>query len=104
MTTAAPTPCVLRLYITSASPRSTRAVVNLRRLLDHHLPDRYALEVLDIAGNVEQARADQIVAAPTLLRLAPLPVRRVIGDLSDTGKVLAGLEIPDVGVQGAARA
>jgi len=87
-------PWVLRLYVTDATPRSARAVVNARRLLEEHLRDRYSLEIVNIAEHVAQATADQIVCAPTLLRLAPLPVRRIIGDMSDAQRVLKGLDVP----------
>ena len=87
-------PWVLRLYVTDATPKSARAVVNARRLLEEHLHDRYSLEIINIAEHVAQATADQIVCAPTLLRLAPLPARRIIGDMSDAQRVLKGLDVP----------
>src|SRR5471032_236617 len=85
---------VLRLYVTDASPKSARAIVNVRRLLDEHLNDQYTLEILSIAEHVVQAAQDQIVCAPTLLRLAPPPARRIIGDMSDVARVLKGLDVP----------
>jgi circadian clock protein KaiB len=87
-------PYVLRLYVTDATPKSARAIVNARRILEEHLPGRYTLEIRNIGEHAAAAAADQIVAAPTLLRLAPLPVRRIIGDLSDAARVLKGLEVP----------
>ena len=87
-------PFVLRLYVTDATPKSARAIVNARRLLEEHLHDRYTLEILNIAEHVDQATADQIVCAPTLLRLAPPPARRIIGDMSDVARVLKGLDVP----------
>jgi circadian clock protein KaiB len=87
-------PYVLRLYVTDASPKSARAIVNARRLLEEHLSDQYSLEILSIAENVALATADQIVCAPTLVRLAPPPARRIIGDMSDVGHVLKGLDVP----------
>ena len=87
-------PYVLRLYVTDASPKSARAIVNTRRLLDEHLGERYSLEILNIAENVAQATADQIICVPTLLRLAPPPARRIIGDMSDVARVLKGLDVP----------
>ncbi len=87
-------PFVLRLYVTDATPKSARAIVNARRLLEEHLHDRYTLEILNIAEHVAQATADQIVCAPTLLRLAPPPARRIIGDMSDVARVLKGLDVP----------
>lgn len=82
---------VFRLYVTAASPVSARAVVNARRFLDLHLPGAYRLEVLDIAENVPQAIADEIIASPTLVRIAPPPTRRFIGDLSDVSPLEASL-------------
>jgi circadian clock protein KaiB len=87
-------PYVLRLYVTDATPKSARAIVNARRLLEEHLGNRYTLEILNIAEHVAQATADQIVCAPTLLRLAPPPARRIIGDMSDVARVLKGLDVP----------
>ena len=87
-------PYTLRLYVTDATPKSARAIVNARRLLEEHLPDRYTLEILNIAENVAQATRDQIVCVPTLLRLAPPPARRIIGDMSDVDRVLRGLDVP----------
>jgi circadian clock protein KaiB len=87
-------PYVLRLYVTDASPKSARAIVNTRRLLEEHLGDRYSLEILNIAEHVAQATQDQIVCVPTLLRLAPPPARRIIGDMSDVARVLQGLDVP----------
>ena len=90
-------PYVLRLYVTDATPKSARAIVNARRLLEEHLHDRYSLEILNIAEHVARATADQIVCAPTLLRVAPGPVRRIIGDMSDAVRVLKGLDVPSAG-------
>ena len=87
-------PYDLRLYVTDASPKSARAIVNVRRILDEHLADRYRLEILNIAENVALAARDQIVCVPTLLRLAPAPSRRIIGDMSDVDRVLKGLDVP----------
>ena len=87
-------PYDLRLYVTDASPKSARAIVNVRRILDEHLADRYRLEILNIAEHVALATQDQVVCVPTLLRVAPAPVRRIIGDLSDVARVLKGLDVP----------
>ena len=87
-------PVVLRLYVTDATPKSARAIVNARRLLDEHLAGRYTLEILNIAVHVRLAAQDQVICTPTLLRLAPAPVRRIIGDLSDASRVLRGLDVP----------
>ena len=89
-------PQAYRLYVSATSPISTRAIANTRRFLDAHLPGRHRLEVLNIAEHLERARADQVVASPTLIRIAPLPPRRFIGDLSniDRLRVSLGLAIP----------
>lgn len=84
---------VLRLYVTGMTPRSARAVRNLRSICDEHLRDRCDLEVIDIYQQPVLTRADQIVAAPTLIRRLPLPMRRIIGDMSDRERVLAGLDL-----------
>jgi circadian clock protein KaiB len=85
---------VLRLYVTDGSPKSARAIVNARRILEEHLKGRYSLEILDVADHVALAAEDQIICVPTLLRLAPAPVRRIIGDMSDDARVLKGLGVP----------
>ena len=87
-------PYVLRLYVTDATPKSARAIVNARRILEEHLAGSYSLEILNIAEHVAQAAEDQIICAPTLLRLAPPPARRIIGDMSDVARVLKGLDVP----------
>lgn len=81
-----------RLYISSTSPISSRAVVNARRFLEEFLPGKYHLAVMNIAENIDKARADQIVASPTLMRIWPLPQRRFIGDLSDTERLRRSLD------------
>ena len=85
---------VLRLYLAGPTPQSTRAVVNIRKICEEHLKGRYELEVVDILQNPQAARQDQIVAAPTLAKISPLPSRRFIGDLSQTGRLLKGLDLP----------
>ena len=85
---------VLRLYVTDATPKSARAIANTRRILEEHLPGEYSLEILNIAEHVAQATQGQIICAPTLLRLAPPPARRIIGDMSDVARVLKGLDVP----------
>jgi circadian clock protein KaiB len=82
---------VLRLYVTGNTHRSTRAVENARRLLQMYAAGRFELEVIDIYLHPEAAIAAQIIAAPTLVKVNPGPLRRVIGDLSDSSKVLAAL-------------
>ena len=85
---------VLRLYVTGSTQRSTRAIDNLRRVLERELPDSYDLEIVDVYEHPEAAAEHQILAAPTLIKLLPEPVRRIIGDLSDTERVLRGLDLP----------
>lgn len=84
----------LRLYVTSNSPRSDRAIVNVRAICDKHLAGRYELEVVDIAAKPELARTEQLLAAPTLIKQAPPPVRRFVGDMSRTEQLLRGLDLP----------
>lgn len=85
---------VLRLYVTGTTPRSTRAIENLRRVLEAELPNSYDLEVVDVYQHPAAASEHQILAAPTLIKLQPEPVRRIIGDLSDTERVMRGLDLP----------
>ena len=85
--------CVLRLYVVGATPASQRAIANLTALCEQHLPGRHTLEVIDIYQRPDVATDAQIIAAPTLVRLLPEPVVRIVGDLSDRLKVLAGLDI-----------
>lgn len=82
---------VLRLYVAGTTARSARAVATARRILESRLPGRYMLAVVDIYQDPEAARVHQIVAVPTLIRLRPLPLRRLIGDLSNETRVLAAL-------------
>ncbi len=84
---------IYRLYVTAGSPVSSRAVVNVRRFFEGHLPGKHSLSVLDLAKHVELAKADQIVASPTLVRLLPLPQRRFIGDMSDVSRLRSSLGI-----------
>ncbi|WP_216857574.1 circadian clock KaiB family protein [Burkholderia sp. S171] len=93
---------VLRLYVTGNTQRSTRAVDNARRLLETYAAGRFELEVIDIYLHPEAAIAAQIIAAPTLVKLRPGPLRRVIGDLSDSNKVLAALGVMVSNVAGSA--
>lgn len=84
---------VLRLYITGATSRSRRAILNINTICGKHLEGKYNLEIVDILQKPDLAREAQIVAAPTLIKLLPLPLRRIVGDLSDTERVLAGLDL-----------
>jgi circadian clock protein KaiB len=84
---------ILRLYVTGSSPRSLKAVYNLKKLCEEYLPDEYELEVIDIYEDPAMARKEQIIAAPTLVKRLPMPLRRFVGDLSNTEKLLVGLDI-----------
>jgi len=84
---------LLRLYVTGTTGKSVRAVQNVRRICEEHLQGLYDLEVVDIYKNLPLARGDQIVAAPTLIKRLPEPLRRLIGDMSDEQRVLVGLDI-----------
>lgn len=84
---------VLRLYAAGITPRSTRAIENLKALCDTYLKDRYQLTVIDLYQQPERAHEEQILAAPTLVKSAPPPRRRLIGDLSDTSRVLLALGV-----------
>ena len=86
---------VLRLYLSSAAPMSARAVVNTRAFCERHLAGRYDLEILSISDNIELAAQDQVVAAPMLVKLFPLPHRRFIGDMSNPDRLLDGLGLRD---------
>jgi circadian clock protein KaiB len=85
---------VLRLYVSGSTQQSIRAITNLKSICELHLRGRYDLMVVDLYEQKERAQEDQIVVAPTLVRQSPLPVRRMIGDLSRTDRVLAILGIP----------
>jgi len=84
---------VLRLYVTGLTPRSVSAVNTLRAICNEYLEGRYDLEVVDIYQQPLLARGEQIIAAPTLVRQLPLPVRRIIGDMSNRERVLLGLDL-----------
>jgi circadian clock protein KaiB len=82
-----------RLYIAGQSSKSMSAVTNLRRICEEHLRGRYTVEVVDLTTNPQAARSDQVLAVPTLVRKVPAPARKIIGDLSNTDRALAGLEL-----------
>jgi len=84
---------VLRLFVTGTAPRSARAIRNIQAICEDYLPGRYDLAVIDIYQHPEHARTEQIIVTPTLVKHAPIPVRKLIGDLSDINRVLAGLDI-----------
>jgi circadian clock protein KaiB len=84
---------VLRLYIAGQTPKCMRAFANLKRICEQYLADRYQIEMIDLLTDPAMARNDQILAVPTLVRRVPVPVRKIIGDLSNTQRVLAGLDV-----------
>ena len=84
---------VLRLYVTGMTPKSTLAIANVRKLCEKHLADCYELKVIDIYQQPKLARGEQIIATPTLIKKQPLPLRRLIGDMSDTERFLAGIDL-----------
>jgi circadian clock protein KaiB len=83
---------VLRLYVTGTTPKSVSAIRNLRKICDEHFKDVYDLEVIDIYQKPVLAKGEQIIATPTLLKKLPLPLRRFIGDMSNTEQILLGLD------------
>jgi circadian clock protein KaiB len=83
----------LRLYIAGNTPKSIAALINLKKYCELHLYDRYELEVIDLLLHPQLAAGDQILAIPTLVRKVPIPVRKIIGDLSNEEKVLVGLDL-----------
>ncbi|HSU78543.1 MAG TPA: circadian clock KaiB family protein [Burkholderiales bacterium] len=84
---------MLRLYTAGQTPRSLAALDNLKRICEEHLSGRYSIEVVDLLKNPRLAKDDQIVAIPTLVRQLPPPLRKIIGDLSDTERALVGLQL-----------
>lgn len=83
----------LRLYVAGQTPKSIAAFANLKKICEEHLVGKYKIEVIDLMKNPALARGDQIVAIPTLVRKLPQPIRKIIGDLSNTERVLVGLEL-----------
>ena len=83
----------LRLYVAGQTARAIAAFENLRRICEEHLPGQYRIEVIDLLKNPQLAKGDQILAVPTLVRKLPEPVRKIIGDLSNTERVLVGLDL-----------
>jgi circadian clock protein KaiB len=92
---------VLRLYVAGSTPQSTRAIVNIKQLCEQYLEGRYELEVVDIYQQPEVARSEQLLAAPTLIKKLPLPLRKLIGNMSDLDRVLLGLDIVPSAANGA---
>ena len=83
----------LRLYVAGQTPKSLAAFSNLKKLCESHLNGRYSIEVIDLVAQPTLSKGDQILAIPTLVRKLPQPVRKIIGDLSDTNRVLVGLDL-----------
>ena len=83
----------LRLYVAGQTPKSLTAFGNLKQICENHLKGRYRIEVIDLLERPQLSKGDQIVAIPTLVRKLPVPVRKIIGDLSDTERVLVGLDL-----------
>jgi len=83
----------LRLYVAGQTPKSVRAFANLKKICEEHLEGRYRIEVIDLLENPKLAQGDQIVAIPTLVRNLPPPLKKIIGDLSNTERVLVGLDL-----------
>ncbi|AFY48471.1 KaiB domain-containing protein [Nostoc sp. PCC 7524] len=86
----------LRLYVAGQTPKSLKAFANLKKICEEHLEGRYRIEVIDLLENPQLAKGDQILAIPTLVRKLPEPVKQIIGDLSNTQKVLVGLDLRHV--------
>ena len=87
---------VLKLYVTGLTPQSVNALNNIKKICEEHLKGRYNLEVIDLYKNPSLAKGEQIIAAPTLIKKLPLPLRRIIGDMSGTERVLVGLDIKEI--------
>ena len=83
----------LRLYVAGQTPKAIRAFANLRTICDEHLAGRYKIEVIDLLEDPQLGRGDQILALPTLVRKLPAPINKIIGDLSNTERVLVGLDL-----------
>jgi circadian clock protein KaiB len=84
---------LLRLYVTGMTPKSIKAIENIRKICEENLKGRYELEVIDVYQQPEYAKKEQIIAAPTLIKKLPLPLRKFIGDMSDKDKILLGLNV-----------
>ena len=84
---------LLRLYVTGTTPRSVKSIENLKRFCEKHLKDQYEIEVIDIYQQPGLAAENQIIAAPTLIKRLPLPLRRLVGDFSNQERVLSGLDL-----------
>jgi len=87
---------LLRLYVAGLSPTSIRSLENIKEICEEHLHGRYELEVIDLYKNPSLAMGEQIIAAPTLIKELPLPLRRIIGDMSNTERILVGLDLREI--------
>jgi len=87
----------LRLYVAGQTPKSLTAFANLKKICEEHLEGKYRIEVIDLLVNPQLAQGDQILALPTLVRKLPAPIKKIIGDLSNTERVLVGLDIKPLG-------
>jgi circadian clock protein KaiB len=94
----------LRLYVAGQTPKSLLALANLKRLCEERLKDRYTIEVVDLIEHPRQAKDDQILAIPTLVRRLPEPMRRLLGDLSNTERVLVGMDLINPGARESTKA
>ncbi len=93
---AEPSVYILKLYVAGQSPKSVNAIANLKRICEANLRGRYVLDVIDLFQQPQLAQGEQIIAVPTLIRKLPPPLRRIIGDMSNTERVLVGLDIRSV--------
>ena len=84
---------ILKLYVAGSSPQSVRAIANVKEICEEYLHGRYELQVIDLYQQPQLAQGEQIIAAPTLIKKLPLPLRRIIGDMSSTERVLVGLDL-----------
>lgn len=89
----------LRLYVAGQTPKSVKAFANLKKICEEHVPGQYRIEVIDLMEKPQLAEGDQILAIPTLVRKLPEPVKKIIGDLSNTERVLVGLDIREIAVK-----
>jgi circadian clock protein KaiB len=87
---------ILKLYVTGITPQSILAIDNIKEICESHLKGRYSLEVIDLYKNPGLAKGEQIIAAPTLIKKLPLPLRRIIGNMSNTERVMVGLDLKKV--------
>lgn len=84
---------ILRLYVTGITPRSTQAIENIKKICEEYIKDRYDLEVIDVYQQPVLAKGEQIIATPTLIKKLPLPLRKLIGDMTNTERILIGLDL-----------